>query len=257
MGLKRISGPVVVMGAWIMALAWLVHDDQYQMFLNPKFGFLIYISLGVSLAFLVSLLASDRPVVPETGHLVKGLILMLPIVFMGAAGDQTLGSFALSKRMLSPVQDTGTGRSVPADPKVPETILPDAISTESVTDSTRQADTVQPLTAEISMAELVRNWYRYNGRHIRVEGLFSKTIEGHDHLSAVFRYFITCCVADAMPVGVFLERPADPDLKDNDWLRVSGRVNMKQLDGYDIIFMEAPDVEKTDPPSKTSAYIFD
>jgi uncharacterized repeat protein (TIGR03943 family) len=237
---------VVVLAVWIMALAWLLHEDRYQLFLNPKFGFLIYISLGVSLAFLVSLLASDRPVFPETGHLVKGLILALPIVFMGAAGEQTLGSFALSKRMVSPVQKTGPSHSVP-----PDSILPGATPEESV------ADPAQQQIAEISMGDLVRNWHRYNGRYIRVEGLFSPTIEDYEHLSAVFRYFIVCCVADALPVGVFMERPGDLDLKANDWVRISGRVVMKQLDGYDIFFMETPAVEKTDPPSTTSAYIFE
>lgn len=246
MGLKRISGPVVVLAAWIMALAWLLKDDRYHLFLNPKSGFLIFISLGVSLAFLVSLLMSDRPVFPETGHLVRGMILMLPILFMVAAEDQTLGSFALSKRMMAPVQDTGNRHSVSADTEVFETIR-----MESVADSTQQ------LTTELSMTELVRNWYRYNGRQIRVEGLYSGAIEGHDQLSAVFRYFITCCVADALPVGVFLEKPAGLDLKDNDWVRVTGRVHMKQLDGYDIMFMGAPSVEKADPPSTASAYIFD
>ncbi len=248
MGLKRISGPMVVLAAWIMALAWLLNGDRYHLFLNPKFGFLIYISLGVSLAFLVSLLMSDRPVFPETGHLVRGMILLLPILFMGAAGDQTLGGFALSKRMMAPVQDAEPGGSVS-----PDGILPGEISGESA----RPVDSARHQIPEISMAELVRNWHLYNGRHVCVEGLFSPTIEGYDHLSAVFRYFVVCCMADALPVGVFMKRPGNPDLKDNDWVRITGRVVMNRLDGFDILFMETPAVEKADPPAKTSAYIFD
>jgi putative membrane protein len=252
MVLTRISGPVVVLAAWIMALSWLLHDDRYQLFLNPKFGFLVYISLGVSLVFCISLLASRRPRFPETGHLVKGMILMLPILFMGAAGSHTLGSFALSKRMLTPLQNHDTRESVS-----PDSILGGPNASGPVADPAGPAGGDRQQAEEISMAELVRNWPHYNGRHIRVEGLFSPAIEDHDHLSAVFRYFIVCCVADAMPVGVFLEKPQGSDLKENDWVRISGRVVLGQLEGYDIIFMETPAIEKTDPPSKTAAYIFD
>ncbi|MCA1794928.1 MAG: TIGR03943 family protein [Desulfobacteraceae bacterium] len=240
MVVKRISGPLVVLVFWIGALAWLLLDDQYQLFLAPRFGFLIYISLGACAVFCISLLAEP----PGSGkdQLIKGMILLLPIVFMGAAGDSTLGSFALSKRSLTVAQkNSETG---PVLGPVSE----------------KGGEQDQDAIREISLAHLVRNWDKYNGRHIRVEGLFSKTIEGHDQLAAVFRYFITCCAADAMPVGVFLDSlpdTGDTDLKDNDWVRISGRVVMKQLDGYDIIFMETPKIEKTDKPAKNAAYIFD
>ncbi len=237
MAVKRISGPLVVLVFWIGALGWLLYEDQYQLFLAPGFGFLIYISLGVCAVFCISLLAEP----PGSGKdpLIKGMILLLPIVFMGAAGDDTLGSFALSKRpvatMVHKESDTRPVQGLEAK-----------TAREPGKDETQ----------EISIAWLVRNWDRYNGRQIRVEGLFSKTIEGHDHLAAVFRYFITCCVADAMPVGVFLASPPDIDIADNEWVRITGRVIMKQLDGYDIIFMETPKIEKTDKPAKNAAYIF-
>jgi uncharacterized repeat protein (TIGR03943 family) len=206
----------------------------------------------VSLAFLVSLVMSDRPVFPETGHLVRGMILLLPILFMGAAEDQTLGSFALSKRKIAPIQDTGPGGSISTD-----AILPGRIPEEASAGPARAVDSARHPAPEISMVELVRNWPLYNGRHICVEGLFSDTVGEHDHLSAVFRYFVVCCMADALPVGVFMERPEHPDLKDNDWVRITGQVVMNRLDGFDILFMETAVVEKTDPPAKTSAYIFD
>lgn len=238
MAVKRISGPLVVLAAWFIALAWLLREDRYQLFLAPEFGFLIYISLVVCAVFCISLLA--EPPVSGKDQLIKGMILILPIVFMGGAGDNTLGSFALSKRpvatMVQKNSDTPLARDLDAK-----------------TLSEPGKDDIQ----EISIARLVRNWDQYNGRHIRVEGLFSKTVEGHDHLAAVFRYFITCCVADAMPVGVFLASPEEMDLADNDWVRITGRVIMKQLDGYDIIFMETPGIEKTDQPAKNAAYIYD
>lgn len=141
------------MAAWFIALAWLLREDRYQLFLAPGFGFLIYISLVVCAVFCISLLA--EPPVSGKDQLIKGMILILPIVFMGAAGDNTLGSFALSKRPVATMVQKNSDTPLVQD-------------LDAKTLSEPGKDDIQ----EISIARLVRNWDQYNGRHIRVEGLF-------------------------------------------------------------------------------------
>ncbi|MCG8617529.1 MAG: hypothetical protein MI802_15025 [Desulfobacterales bacterium] len=72
----------------------------------------------------------------------------------------------------------------------------------------------------------------------------------------MFRFAITCCAADAQPVGVFIPRPKTEILKANDWVRVSGKVAMRQMDGYDIIYMDLENIEAAEKPDKNAAYIF-
>jgi len=196
MAVKKISWPLVVLVFWIGALGWLVHDDQYQLFLAPGFGFLIYVSLGVCAVFCISLLVA-QPVLGKD-QLIKGMILLLPIVFMGTAGDNTLGSFALSKRPLAVVQKTSETGPVQRP------------------DSQLTGEQGQDSIPEISLARLVRNWDQYNGRHIRVEGLFSKTIEGHDHLVFVFHpafgYFADAYGLQQIPVETMGRSPKGKEL---------------------------------------------
>lgn len=96
----------------------------------------------------------------------------------------------------------------------------------------------------------------YEGQHISLEGLFSRTVVGHDELSAVFRYLITCCAADAMPVGVFTDRQDIEGITDDTWVRITGRVSKTRLDGFDILMIQEAVIEKRDRPSKDAAYIF-
>ena len=87
---------MVILKWFAMTLGWLSHDNQYQLFLAPKFGFLIYISMAF---FLIFALGMARVKV-RTGidHCIKGMILLLPVLFIFSVGENTLGNFALSKR---------------------------------------------------------------------------------------------------------------------------------------------------------------
>ncbi|WDP91513.1 MAG: hypothetical protein HUN04_18135 [Desulfobacter sp.] len=225
------------MAAWAVTLGILIYDDNYQFFLAPKFEFLIVAGLVLSLIFAISLASTD--INKDGDHIIKGLTLILPILFICSAGDSTLGNFALSKRTIKPLETTASDMQASgpsASAKSPEV-----------------ADHDIPL---VSISNLIRKWENYDGRRIQVEGLFANTVSGNESLSAVFRYFITCCAADAMPVGVFMVGQGDAGIKDNDWVIAGGRVQHRKIDGYDVIFMEVEGLEKKKKPSKNAAYIF-
>lgn len=245
MALKRLNPILFVLLAWTGALAWLLTDDRYQLFLAPRFVFLIHASLAVSLLFVIGSFKSGLSAGKD--QFIKGLILLLPLLYIASAGDSTLGNFALSKRTLvGPVQQG------PA-------VQPDA---EASTDQAQGIDGAgsNPSSAPpplVSLGDLVRQWDLYNGKTVSVEGLYSASVVDHPELSAVFRYFINCCAADAMPVGVFLAADADRDLADDDWVRITGRVSSDKLDGFDVIRMDLDAIERRVMPDKNAAYIFE
>ena len=109
----------------------------------------------------------------------------------------------------------------------------------------------------VSISKLMRNWNAYDGKRVTVDGVFSKTVVDQEGLSAVFRYFITCCAADAVPVGIFIPQQANTKIKSDDWVRVMGKVHIAKMDEYDVISMELETIEKREKPSKNAAYIFD
>ncbi|MCG8684172.1 MAG: TIGR03943 family protein [Desulfobacterales bacterium] len=225
--------PLLVMAAWSGALVWLLLDDNYQLFLKPTFKGLITASLIICTILCISLvkdiLSRDQQVKPS---LIKGLILLLPIGFIFMAGENTLGEYTLRKRSLAaPVLQKD-------DKIIPQTIT----TTEG--------------KQNISISTLIRQYDQFNGKTVQVEGLFAKTVVEHDELSAVFRYFITCCAADAQPVGVFMDSNPDLAIDNNDWVKVSGKVRKVILDGYEVIFMDVDAIEAAEKPGKNAAYIF-
>ncbi|HCY85521.1 MAG TPA: TIGR03943 family protein [Desulfobacteraceae bacterium] len=248
MAVKRLL-PALVLAVWFFALAWLIRDDHFQLFLKPDFKWLIYTGMIISLVLTAGLISKGISRMPVPKHAwIKGLILLLPIGFIFSAGENTLGEYALSKRVMvipgaaeTPLNPTITSPApTPVENKVSET--------------TNQEENQSP--APVSISTLIREFDRFNGMPVQVEGMFAETIDGHDELSAVFRYFITCCAADAQPVGVFIPRPEKSELKSDDWVRVSGRVAMRQMDGYDIIYMDLEHIEAAEKPGKNAAYIF-
>ena len=239
---RLINLPFLAMTAWAATLGWLALDDNYQLFLAPRFSILIHAGLGLSLVFAASLAAAGSS--RGRDHLLKGLILMLPILFIFASGNKTLGNFALSKRSMTPLEVNGPNNTDPTESR--ENLNPD-------TGEKNLPGTGSPL---VSISDLVRQFNTYDGRRISVEGLFSNTVEGHDELSAVFRYFITCCAADAMPVGVFMAGQGAAGIEDNQWVRAAGRVSAREMDGYTVIYMDLEKLEKKEMPSKNAAYLF-
>lgn len=229
-----MSWPFFVMFFWCSVLSWLLYDANYQLFLAPKFGVLVCISLGLSFFYCLSFAASKA--LKGENLFAKGLILLLPVLFILSAGQNTLGNFALSKRSLAPLK-TGLSQTVSPDMTPSEKSNPDELML-------------------VSIPQLLRNWDAYKDKRVIVEGLISNNVEGHDDLSAVFRYFITCCAADAIPVGLFIAREKENGPKNNDWVRVSGKVQMKKVDGYDSIFMDVEQLEKKQMPSKNAAYVY-
>lgn len=235
MAVIRKALPLIALVAWTAGLVYLIVDDNYVLFLKPKFHALVWISLVIALVFIVSLLPGTfSGTLPEQKHpWVKAMILVLPLVFIIGAGQSTLGTYALSKRPMASLPEK--------EPSALKTSPPVTESGEALT----------------SISTLVREFDRFSGKSVRLEGLFSGTVVNHDELSAVFRYFITCCAADAQPVGVFMNRVADDTIQDNSWVRVEGKVAVQELDGFQIIFMDLEKITPAEQPGKNAAYIYD
>ena len=64
------------------------------------------------------------------------------------------------------------------------------------------------------------------GRRVQLEGFVLHEAESPSAPFELARFYITCCVADAIPLGVTIE-PADPSapaVERDDWLSVSGEL---------------------------------
>jgi len=226
-----VNMPFLVMAAWIITFGFLLKDDQYHLFLKPQFGVLIYISLMILTLFAVSMFTLKTQF-RVSDSLIKGMILLVPVVFIFSTGDQTLGGFALSKRTLTSPEKK--------DPQP----APSAVNQED------------PGTSEPSILKLVREWDQYQGRRVTLEGLYYEPREKDETIAVVFRYLVSCCAADALPLGIVLKKEGAKGIQDNDWVKITGVVQEAMLDESPVIFMTLERIEKLPLPSKGAVYIY-
>lgn len=234
--------PLAVFFIWLITLAWLLRDDNFQFFLRPSFKGLVTAGFVFSLILCIGLIVhilQSKHTGPERHSYLNGLILLLPVMFIFPAGQNTLGEYAMQKRSMaaSAVQKEKniTSDDVFLNP-----------STQTATDQGK----------DISITTLIQKFDQFDGKQVSIQGLFARTISGHDELSAVFRYLITCCAADAQPVGVFISSGVTQGLENNQWVRVKGEVELRKMDGFDVIFMDTDDVHPLEIPDKKDVYIY-
>jgi putative membrane protein len=69
----------------------------------------------------------------------------------------------------------------------------------------------------------------------------------------VMRYQVTCCIADARPVGLIVKDTSHGALKDNQWVHVSGVMSSARYEG-DSIAIVSPKVMK--PIKASDPYMY-
>ncbi len=242
----RFSIPVptaAVLLIWTATSGFLLLDDRYLLFLSPRFGILIWISLIVLCLYTISLFPSQQ-IRPVKYTLIKGAILLMPILFIFSDGERTLGGYALSKRPLTspnPLQ-SGKSRKPEANPVLPGTAGP--------AEEKREEDT------GLSILKLIREWDTRRGTRVTIEGVYFEPEAKEGKSAVVFRYLVSCCAADAQPLGVVIPRDATGRITDHDWVRITGVVEESMLNEDRVIFMTPEQIGKKEMPSKSAVYIY-
>lgn len=68
------------------------------------------------------------------------------------------------------------------------------------------------------------------------------------------RMFMSCCAADARPVGVVVQSETRPPFPEMAWVRVVGRAEFPVVDGKSTAIVKARSVEESPPPEETMLY---
>ena len=91
----------------------------------------------------------------------------------------------------------------------------------------------------------------YKGKDVEVIGFIftSKVIDPNTQFF-VGRFVIRCCAADATPVGLKVDYNWQDQFKSGDWVKVTGKFAVTNKDGYDDLYIEPTNVEKTSVPDK-------
>jgi uncharacterized repeat protein (TIGR03943 family) len=70
----------------------------------------------------------------------------------------------------------------------------------------------------------------------------------------VVRFTLSCCVADARPIGLIVEAPPGQSFEQDTWVNVQGKVAIRNLDGVDTPVIVPTSIEITTEPEQPYLY---
>jgi uncharacterized repeat protein (TIGR03943 family) len=159
----------------------------------------------------------------------------MPLVFLWAVYGQSLGSDALSLRLRErwalTAGKTGEGSA-----------------------GTRPA--AEGEASEVTLLDLEKNKDALLGQRVITEGMVSNAMELGEGGILLFRFVITCCVADAQPVGVLVFPKEASSLPDDTWVRVQGVFEVRTVEGEAMASLRAEKVERIETPPPAKRYLF-
>jgi uncharacterized repeat protein (TIGR03943 family) len=227
--LDRRNLRTLLLVTWSIFLLWLWLTGETARYLGPRTSWLVPFG-GIALA-LATLAYSRAPASTERERLTMADILgatalALPMVAGLLLAHTQLGALAASKKL--------TARGV--DPSA-LAALASRNSSGGDFAQVRVASHNRKFAAQSGIAP---------GRELRLEGFVMKGPRTPGAPLDLARFYIYCCVADAVPIDVTIE-PADaraPAYRRDDWLSVSGELVRRgkelRLRGTRIKHVEPP-----------------
>jgi len=223
--LRRLDALLLFL-CWIAALAWLIVSERYRFFLRPGFEYLLSAACAILIGFAAVTLFSSHFVHPpmpvRAARWTRLALILLPLVYLIAARETTLGSYAFKNRSAN----LGALANIRAK-RTLEEIGKDR--------------TLTPL-------EILQYFKEFEGEKIATEGMVYKGEDVPDQHFLVFRFLMICCAADALPAGTLVAFE-DVQLFENDtWVKVEGILSLKVIGDLVFPHIQAEKVTPIDLP---------
>ena len=94
----------------------------------------------------------------------------------------------------------------------------------------------------------------FNGEEAHVVGFVYRDERFGDTQFMVSRFTVSCCVADAAPIGLIVEWPDTAVLTPDSWVEVSGTLQAGSFNGVEMPVLVADKVAPTETPSQPYLY---
>ncbi|MBF0376410.1 MAG: TIGR03943 family protein [Desulfamplus sp.] len=230
--------PYFVYIVWLNLLGWLLYSENYKAYLQPGLYPFLMIGTVVLVLFLVSFIFSRSPMTIKPLH---SLIMLIPAIFLYASYGMGLGVQAFSKKNT-------------ASDNLTELSLSSGIYQSS--------DNSQNVVSESGIQEktltnIIINVEKLKGQHILTQGIISKKEELPAGYAVIFRYAVTCCAADAVPVWVLVRSDKTAFPEDGNWVKINGILQIEELQGERLPVIMAEKIIEIPKPKPKDQYIFE
>lgn len=247
-----------VFAAWTIFPLYLLISRRYMTFLRPEFGILLALAGFIAMGFVIAAVVRPKTTTVDTSAVLRALVLLVPILYYVIMPQTVLGNHAVKKRFIG-VDSRSVNLQTPAEPASQEPAVSADVPVAAVAEET-EAEPSQPQESmtERTLLEVLRTPDSYKGKQVRVMGMimrdetFKSYFGGRD--TAVYRFLITCCVADALPLVIPLDLNEPTTLANDQWVWISGVFDLVTIDNVLVPIILEPKIEPVEAPS--DPYLF-
>lgn len=94
------------------------------------------------------------------------------------------------------------------------------------------------------------------GEEVKLVGFVYRDERFGEDSFMVSRFVVSCCAADAAPIGLVVHWPDSPTLADDQWVEVVGVLEPGEFEGEQLPLVKAASVTPTDVPNQPYLYPF-
>ncbi len=223
---------------WLTVITALLHSGKYVLFLRPDFDVLLGVSVVILAGFVYSGSGSSR-IELTTENLLKGFILILPLLYLFNADGNGLGASSLEKRI------TGL-------PK----ISMKHFNAEGIKPDDRPTSTIAPV--KTTLLEIYKDMGKYKGLPVTVTGMLSHNKKIRETLGneavILFRFSVNCCAADALPYLLVIKKSDLSASGGTLWVEATGVFDLEKINKEIMPVLKNPVLKKVETPK--SPFLF-
>ena len=238
----------MVFATWTIFLIHLVVSQRYVAFLRPEFGILLAAAHLIAMGFMLAAMVRPKAAELDMSAVLRALVLLVPVLYAVVMPDTMLGNQAFKKRFIGNANPVVGRRNQSMPSFKGAENNPGSPASPGEIEGARQ-ETPQ----ERTILELFLNPDFYKGRRVIVTGMILRDEKLKPYFggldTAVYRFLITCCAADALPLAIALDSVQTEAFANDQWVQVDGIFGLRQTDGKPAPVVSKAKIRPIEPPA--------
>ena len=245
--LKRWLHPLVF-AIWTGFLIYLLAGQRFVAFLRPEFSLLLVVAHFVAMGFMFAAMIRPKTTEMNLPAILRALVLLVPVLYSMAMPDTMLGNQAFKKRFI------GTNNGAISRQASPMLSSPGSENNPDVTAPPEEfAGTREEAPQERTFLEIFGDPDLFKGQRVIVTGMIVRDEQLKPHFggrdTAVYRFMINCCAADALPLAIGLDLDKTIAFANDQWVQVEGIFDLQQINGKPVPLISKPQIKPVEAPA--------
>jgi putative membrane protein len=237
-----------VFATWTGFLIYLLVSRRYVAFLRPEFGLLLALAHFVATGFMLAAMIRPKTKEMDVSAILRALVLLVPILYSMVMPEAMLGNQAFKKRFTGTPNGAINRQNPSALPTQGTEDNLDLLAPPGEIESARREK-----PPEKTILEIFLNPKFYQGQRVIVTGMILRDEELRPHFggrdTAVYRFLINCCAADALPLAIALDSDQADAFANDQWVQVDGVFDLQITNGKPVPVISEPLIRPVEAPA--------